>query len=146
MDSYRIRRLKRGLAAYREGYIEDMLELIHPDCVVEAEQRVGRASRWHGPSGVAMMISEWEETSGSGELYPQRFTELGTCVVVPISHVRGGLVDRADLENEHCHVYRFRGPMVVEWRIYREVSAAFEFARRSGIMIAAARRVPVPVG
>ena len=131
MDSYRVKRLRHSFAAYREGYFSPMLELIHPECVVDFERELAQSGTWHGPDGVAMMVGEWEEGWGHVTLVPQQFIEVGECVIVPVSYTAGGLSEGHEIDDELTHVYRFRGPMIVEWRIFRDIRAAFALAERA---------------
>jgi ketosteroid isomerase-like protein len=116
-----------------DGYGADMLDLVHPDVVIDFRQAFGPAHSWYGAQGVRMLIDEWAEAWGNFHLEAQQFIEVGDAIVVPVRYSRAGLSAGHDAEEEELtHVYRFRGGLVVEWRVFRDVRDAFAVAERSG--------------
>ena len=128
MEGYRVKKLRHAFAAYREGYVSALLEMIHPECLVDFEEPLAQSGIWHGPHGVVLMVGEWEESFSHVELEPLQFIEVGTCVVVPVSYTTRGLSEGRSVDDELTHVFRFRGPMIVEWRIFRDMRLGFTFA------------------
>jgi ketosteroid isomerase-like protein len=110
-----------------------MLELVHPDVVIDFREALGPAQSWYGAQGVRMLIDEWAEAWGSSRLEALQFIEVGDCIVVPVRCSRVGVSAGGDVDEEELtHVYRFRGGLVVEWRVFRDVRDAFAVAEGSG--------------
>jgi ketosteroid isomerase-like protein len=123
MSSRNIRLIQRAFEDYREGRIEALLSIAHPDLTVAFDAGLPRAGRRQGHDAVRELVEEWEDDWG-GDAEPLAFVECDSSVIVPVRYRGRRLSEGAGDEDVFTHSFRLRGGLIVEWRVSRGAIAA----------------------
>jgi ketosteroid isomerase-like protein len=116
--------VRRSLAAFERGDMDEALVAAHPD-LVTTRMHPDRAV-FHGPQGMTQALAEWVEGFSEWSQTTEELIDAGDKVVARVHQVARGAASGVAVEADFWIVFRLAGDMVNEVKIYSDRAEALE--------------------
>ena len=118
--------IRRGFAAFEQGDLSKMLDLLADDVVTYRADPDG--ATYHGKEGFLEATADWTEGFSDWSLVPEEFIDAGDIVLARVRQLARGASSRISVEGEFWFVFEVRGPTVSKLSFYSSREAALEAA------------------
>jgi len=118
--------VRRGFAAFQEGDLSRMLNLMADDLVTYRADPDG--ATYHGKEGFLRATADWTEDFSEWSVIPEEFIDAGDRVLVRVRQLARGEASGIPVEGEFWFVFEMRGRRLAKVSFYVRRGEALEAA------------------
>jgi ketosteroid isomerase-like protein len=126
MSQENVELVRAGFAAFRDGDVSRMLDLMADDLVTYRADPDG--ATYHGKEGFLQATADWTEGFSDWSVIPEDFTDAGDCVLVRVRQLVRGAGSGISVEGEFMFVFKVRERQVSKLSFYIRRDEALEAA------------------
>jgi uncharacterized protein len=122
--------VRQGFDALREGGLEALLPLIHPEFeVTTPPQLTAEPDTYRGPEGIRRYFESFYDAMDLVSFEPQNFIAVGERVVVPLTLRTRGRTTGIETTQDVAQVYALKDGKTYRLHVYATLDEAMEAAR-----------------
>jgi ketosteroid isomerase-like protein len=108
--------VQRGFAAFEQGDLSGMLDLMADDLVTYRADPDG--ATYHGKEGFLEATADWTEGFSDWMVIPEEFIDTGRSVLVRVRQVARGAASGISIEGEFWFAFQVRGSQLTKVSFY----------------------------
>jgi ketosteroid isomerase-like protein len=124
MSQENVEIVRRGFAAFEQGDLGGLLDLLADDLVTYRSDPDG--ATYHGKEGFLQMAIDWSEGFSEWSFVGERFIEAGDSVVAEVRQFVQSQSSGASVEEEFWFVFEVRGATISKVSAYLRRADALE--------------------
>ena len=126
MSEQNLALIRSGFAAFEQGDVSRLLELMADDLVTYRADPDGAS--YHGKEGFLEATADWTEGFSDWKVIPEEFIDAGDCVLARVRQIVRGAASGIPIEQDFWFVFEVREERLTKLSFYVREDEAREAA------------------